>query len=144
MAAVYRIKIISYGKSKEPWLQDALAEYEKRLTSTASISWILAKSEAELEENLNREESFIALDPKGKLFSSEQFSLFLIKTLEEKKSRLTFAIGGPDGFSAKSRAKASHFLSLSPLTFTHQITRLLLLEQIYRAFEITRGSSYHK
>ena len=67
-----------------------------------------------------------------------------MKTIEKEGARCTFVIGGAEGLTLKMRQNATALISLSPLTFTHQITRLVLLEQIYRAFEIKRGSHYHK
>ena len=135
-----KIKIITIGKSKEAWLQEALHEYEKRLTPVCSIEWMLAKNSVQLEEFCMREGKYIGLDPQGKSMASEKFSLWLTNF----GSRLNFVIGGPDGLPPAVKAKASFLWSLSPLTFTHQLTRLILLEQLYRAHEISRGSSYHK
>lgn len=139
-----KAKILSVGKTKEAWLIDALSEYETRLKPVLSIDWILAKSDDQLEALLVKESHFICLDPKGKLLTSEQFSSFLSKEFTAKGSRLTFAIGGDIGFSEAMKSKAGFLLSLSPMTFTHQLTRLVLVEQIYRAFEIQKGSRYHK
>jgi 23S rRNA (pseudouridine1915-N3)-methyltransferase len=141
---VYKLAILTVGKAKEPWLQIALEEYTKRLQSATRIEWRLAKDDKTLSKWLLDESHFIALDPKGKLQDSEVFAAFLFKEWERRGSSLTFAIGGAEGFSDELRAKASHLVSLSPLTFTHQITRLILLEQIYRAFAIRDGSLYHK
>ncbi|MBF5059952.1 23S rRNA (pseudouridine(1915)-N(3))-methyltransferase RlmH [Candidatus Neptunochlamydia vexilliferae] len=131
-----KIKIISPGKTKEAWLDAALAEYEKRLTGTVAIEW-------ELKEALPKE-PYICLDPGGQTFTSPAFSKFLYQAWERGGSRLTFIIGGPDGLAPKVLAKASHTISLSPLTFTHQFARLILLEQIYRAVQIEKGTGYHK
>lgn len=138
-----KVKVITTGKCKEPWLQDALAEYEKRLSKSAEILWIEAKNDAHLAELLEKE-PFIALDPKGEMLDSPALSAKLMRLFEEKGSRLTFGIGGPDGFSQSLLQKAFWRWSLSPLTFTHQATRLILTEQLYRSFEIARGSPYHK
>jgi len=139
-----KAKIYSVGKTKEPWLISALEEYEKRLKTYLSIDWILAKTDDQLEALLAKEDDFICLDPKGKAFTSEAFSSFLSKQFIEKGSRLIFAIGGDMGFSPKVKSRARVLLSLSMLTFTHQLTRLVLIEQIYRALEIQKGSKYHK
>ncbi len=139
-----KIKIYSVGKTKEEWLQSALALYEERLKSSLSFEWILAKNDEQLKQFLEKETNFICLDPLGKQFSSEEFSHFLQKTIQEAHSRLSFVIGGPEGIPAPVKTRAKALLSLSRLTFTHQIARLVLIEQIYRAFEIQKGSSYHK
>ncbi len=141
---MFKIKIFSVGKTKEAWLQLALEEYTERLKSTMAFEWILAKTDEQLEDLLAKEHSFIALDPQGKQHTSEEFSSFLATQLETCGSRLTFAIGGAGGLSPQTKRRASQLLSLSRMTFTHQITRLILIEQIYRALEIQRGSGYHK
>ncbi|MBS0648374.1 MAG: 23S rRNA (pseudouridine(1915)-N(3))-methyltransferase RlmH [Verrucomicrobia bacterium] len=139
-----KIKILTIGKSKENWLQEALAEYEKRLRPFCTFEWILAKNDVQLEEFSKKEGKFIALDPQGKSMTSEKFAAWLSKAAINYHSRLAFVIGGAEGLSPALKAQSSFLWSLSPLTFTHQITRLILLEQIYRAYEINRGSDYHK
>jgi len=139
-----KAKIYSVGKTKEAWLIDALAEYETRLQAFLSLDWILAKSEDQLEALLAKESYFICLDPKGTVVTSEQFSSFLFKQFTAQGSRLSFAIGGDLGFSSSIKSKAGSLLSLSSMTFTHQLTRLVLIEQFYRAVEIQKGSKYHK
>ncbi|MBS0653839.1 MAG: 23S rRNA (pseudouridine(1915)-N(3))-methyltransferase RlmH [Verrucomicrobia bacterium] len=141
---MYKIKIATVGKAKESWLQDGLEEYTARLKPFAIIEWILAKNGEKLKQFLKEEASYICLDPKGKLYSSEQFSRFLIDQLQEQGSRLTLVIGDAEGLDPETRQGAAALLSLSPMTFTHQMTRLILLEQLYRAIEIDRGTAYHK
>jgi 23S rRNA (pseudouridine1915-N3)-methyltransferase len=135
-----KIKVLSIGKTKETWLQEALSEYEKRLTPLGSIEWILAKNDVQLEEFSKKEPKYIALDPQGKSMTSEKFAAWF----SQAGSRITFVIGGAEGLTPTLKANASLLWSLSPLTFTHQLTRLILLEQLYRAYEINRGGSYHK
>lgn len=139
-----KAKIYSVGKTKEAWLLAALEEYETRLKATLALEWILPKEPDQLEAFLIKEPHFICLDPKGKLMSSEAFSRFLQEQFVAQGSRLSFAIGGDTGFSPAIKARASTSLSLSPMTFTHQLTRLILVEQLYRALEIQKGSRYHK
>ncbi len=141
---VYQIKIFTIGKTKEQWLEEALEEYTQRLKSVLRIEWHLVKDDAQLLRLLEKEKSFIGLDPQGELLESVPFSKQLFRLLAEGGSRLSFVIGGSDGIPPPIKARAKKLLSLSPLTFTHQLTRLVLLEQIYRAFEIEKGSAYHK
>lgn len=141
---MYKIKIFSVGKTKEEWLQTALSIYEERLKSSAYVEWILAKNDEQLKQFLSKESNFICLDPKGKQFSSENFSVFLLQKWEKMGSRLSFVIGGAEGIDEVLKSKALCLISLSQMTFTHQITRLILIEQIYRALEISKGSAYHK
>lgn len=139
-----KAKIYSVGKTKEAWLIEALKEYETRLKPSLTLEWILPKGEDQLEAFLMKEPYFISLDPKGKLLTSEAFSQFMTENFVRHGSRLSFAIGGDVGLSPQLKAKATSCLSLSPLTFTHQLTRLVLVEQLYRALEIQKGSRYHK
>ena len=136
---MFKVKVLTIGKCKEVWLLEALSEYEKRLKGKLSIEWLLAKDNEQLTE-WARNESFIALDPKGELLTSEGWSEKMVKM----GLRLVFVIGGAEGLPQSLLKQAQFRWSLSPLTFTHQITRLILMEQLYRAMEIERGSQYHK
>jgi 23S rRNA (pseudouridine1915-N3)-methyltransferase len=140
---MYKIKILSIGKTKEVWLEEALNEYLKRLQPVAAFEFNWAKNEKHLLELARKETCAICLDANGKLMTSEQFSLFIHDGLLKYGSRLTFVIGGAEGLPSELK-KNRDLISLSPMTFTHQATRLVLLEQIYRAFEIAKGSKYHK
>lgn len=136
---MFKVKVVAQGRSKEKWLHEAMAEYEKRLTGKMEIEWIFVDTPEELVERASRESRLIALDVQGELLSSEKLSR---KIFSEWGSRIAFAIGGPDGLPPLLRP--FYRWSLSPLTFTHQMVRLILIEQLYRALEIDRGSSYHK
>ena len=138
-----KIKILSVGKTKEAWLEAAFDEYIKRLKSTAEVECLWAKNDAQLIEKARKEKGIVCLDPQGSLYTSEQFAAFVTQQLERNGSRLTIVIGGAEGLPAELKALGP-LISLSPLTFTHQITRLILIEQLYRAFEIAKGSNYHK
>lgn len=137
---MHKIKVLTIGRCKETWLSAALSEYEKRLTGKASFEWSIAKNDSQLLEWANDEPFVIALDPKGELLTSEEWSRKLIRL----GLKLTFIIGGAEGLPPAIFQRPHYKWSLSPLTFTHQMTRLILAEQIYRAFEIDRGSQYHK
>jgi len=138
-----KIKLLTIGKTKESWLEDALAEYLKRLKPVLSFELVLAKNDAELVELAQKEKICICLDPSGKLLSSEEFAEYFFSEVERGGSKLTFVIGGPEGLP-QAMLKKHELLSLSRLTFTHQICRLILIEQIYRAVEMQKGSKYHK
>ncbi len=135
-----KVKIFSVGKHKHSWLDIALKEYEERLTGAYQFEWILLKDNAALEKALKGEKALIALDPNGKQHTSESFSAFT-STLG---SRMSFCIGGSEGLTPTIKQQATCLISLSKLTFTHQITRLVLLEQIYRADQIQKQTAYHK
>ncbi|MBX9744243.1 MAG: 23S rRNA (pseudouridine(1915)-N(3))-methyltransferase RlmH [Chlamydiales bacterium] len=135
-----KIQIHTIGRLKEAWLSEALQEYEKRLKGKMRIEWFLWKDDPELSKHVQLESSWIALDVKGELLSSEELS----KKLFEAGARFTFVIGGAMGLPPALVSQAKWRLSLSPLTFTHQMTRLILVEQLYRAHEIQKNGPYHK
>lgn len=157
-----KIRILAVGKLKEKYLLQGVAEYEKRLSPFASVELIETReermpespSEAEKEDALKKEganllrfvqeKSFlIVLDVSGELLSSEALAEKIAALALQGKSDLTFLIGGAFGISAAVRKRADLRLSFSPMTFTHQMVRLLLYEQVYRAFKINRGEKYH-
>jgi 23S rRNA (pseudouridine1915-N3)-methyltransferase len=137
-----RSKIFSIGQNKEPWLKQAILEYEKRLSGKILFEWILVKSRKELAKKI--ETPFVALDLHGDLIDSNKLSSQISQLVKNNHSRINFLIGDDAGIEKQLIDKASWRWCLSPLTFTHQITRLILLEQIYRSFAIESGSSYHK
>lgn len=141
---MFKIKIYTIGKTKESWLQEAAEEYHKRLKHQVSIEWILCKNDEQLIEQVQKQSHWSCLDPTGKMMTSEEFSSWLFKELESEGTKLNLVIGGACGLPTCLKEGSRCLLSLSRLTFTHQITRLILLEQIYRAQEIRRGSDYHK
>lgn len=136
------ICILSVGKTKEAWLEDAIQEYVKRLKPLAAFEFIWAKNDDQLLSLAQKEPLLICLDPTGKLMDSLDFAHFVQKKFIEGNSRVAFVIGGAEGLPNQLRKHP--LLSLSPMTLTHQLTRLILIEQIYRAFEIGKGSKYHK
>lgn len=157
-----KIRIVAVGKLKEKYLREGVAEYEKRLAPFASVDLLETReeymaenpSEAQRQQTLAKEgerllrlvpeRSFlIVLDVKGKLLSSEALAKELASLALQGQSDLTFLIGGAFGLSPAVRDRADLRISFSPMTFTHQMVRLLLYEQIYRAFKINRGEKYH-
>lgn len=138
-----KIKIIGVGKTKEEWLETAIAEYLKRLSPVAEFDFIFLKDNTQLLQTIKEESHYITLDDQGKTFTSVGFAKFVQKELDQKGPRLTFVIGGAEGLPPALKSHTPS-LSLSPMTLTHQMVRLLLVEQIYRALEIQRGSRYHK
>ena len=157
-----KIRIVAVGKLKEKYLREGVAEYAKRLAPFASVELLETReeymaenpSEAQRQQTLAKEgerllrlvpeRSFlIVLDVKGKLLSSEALAKELASLALQGRSDLTFLIGGAFGLSPAVRERADLRISFSPMTFTHQMVRLLLYEQIYRAFKINRGEKYH-
>lgn len=134
---------MSVGKTKEAWLEAALNEYAKRLSALVQFEYVFFKEESLLEKALLKEGHVVLLDALGHHMDSLEFADWLFSEIEKADSRLTFVIGGPEGLSAKVKEHYSK-ISLSRMTYTHQMARLILLEQIFRAFEIKKGSHYHK
>jgi len=150
MGLEVKIRIVGRKSGGEKWLESSYSTYETRLKSTnlkVTTNW--HKNDEELIKNIDSDNSknhpVVLLDPLGKMCTSEKFSDDMYKWLEEGGSRLTFVIGGAEGLPEVLKSTyASRMLSLSSLTFTHQFARILLMEQIYRASEIKKGSGYHK
>lgn len=158
-----KITIIAVGKIKEKYLKDAIAEYSKRLSRYCDLNIIevadekapeslspaeeeqVKKKEAEKISKKLRENSYIiVLDIKGEKLSSETFAAKLQDLQTSGVSNITFVIGGSLGLDSEIIKRASLKLSLSEMTFPHQLARLLCLEQTYRAFKINSGEPYHK
>lgn len=158
-----KIKIIAVGKLKEKFYIDAVNEFKKRLSRFTDLEIIELLDEkapdklnqAELEhikavegrrilERLADGETVILTDLRGKQLSSPQLSEKLKSYMLEGKSRFCFIIGGSNGVSDEVFKRADYKLSFSALTFSHQIFRIMLLEQLYRAFKIMNGEPYHK
>ncbi len=138
-----KLTIYSVGKTKEAWLEEAIALYVNRLKSLIQVQFVIAKSDDQLISLVEKERFLIGLDPQGEELTSESFSQFLVQSLEKGGARAAFLIGGAEGIPQELR-KRIPLISLSKLTFTHQIARLILIEQIYRGFEIKKGTGYHK
>ena len=144
MINISRYKIIAIGKIKKKWIQTGIDMYLIRLPGLKVIEIkdsTQKKEEDMIKENLRKNETLITLNENGKTFSSKQLSK---KLLDSNNQNITFVIGGSTGLSASLNNFASWQLSLSPLTFPHEIARLLLIEQLYRAKTISQGGPYHK
>lgn len=143
-----KIHIVCVGKLKERYWREAVSEYEKRLSRFCRLE-IAELSEGrgpedEAEEILRAERGYVvALAVEGKMRSSETLALE-IKRLCDAGKEITFVIGSSRGLSARVKAGADALLSFSPMTFPHQMMRVILLEQVYRAFMINAGAEYHK
>jgi len=140
---MFKVKIYTIHKTREKWLKLAIDEYEKRLTSVMTFEWIILKDEKDLEKKILNENFYICLDERGKSLSSIDFSKKIFYFFEKTKS-IAFVIGSDIGLSKKIIDKANFHLSLSKFTFTHQMIRVLLLEQLYRAYQISKNTKYHK
>lgn len=155
------IQILAYGKLKEKYLRDAAAEYEKRLSryctfkctelepvqlpERASEKEIAAALEKEGQQLLKRAKGFtIAMCIEGKLMDSKALSEKIGSVGISGDSTITFIIGSSYGLSEEVKRRADLRLSMSPMTFPHQLARVMLYEQIYRSYQIQSGSKYHK
>ncbi len=144
MLNVSHYKIIAIGKVKKKWVREGIEMYLNRLPGLKVIEIkdsTQKKEEYIIKEILKKNETLITLNENGQTFSSKQLSK---KLLESNNQNITFVIGGATGLSTSLISFASWQLSLSPLTFPHEIARLLLIEQLYRAKMIAQGAPYHK
>lgn len=157
------IDIVCVGKIKEHYLKDAISEYTKRLSKYCSLTIIELPDEQvpnnlnnTLAENIKQSESnnilshirkdsyIICLDLKGKQYTSEEFSKKLDNIALNCNSNITFIIGGTLGMSDNLKQKANELICFSKMTFPHQLIRIFLLEQIFRAFKISNNETYHR
>ena len=157
-----KIKIYCIGKIKEQYLKDGINEYLKRISAYSNIEIIevidskvkdnpngfdiekAKKEEGERVLKLLKNDYLIGLDLNRKEFTSEEFAELISKKMVEGGSFISFVIGGSYGLSDALKNRCNSFITLSKLTFLHQMTRLILLEQIYRAFKILNNETYHK
>ncbi|HNZ06288.1 MAG: 23S rRNA (pseudouridine(1915)-N(3))-methyltransferase RlmH [Candidatus Cloacimonetes bacterium] len=151
------LALVQIGKTKDRWLQEGIDEYLKRLGPYHNLNIIelpdhsrLNSQNSELVQSreadaalkqIGEDDYLVLLDEAGQLKSSLEFSRFL--TSLSDKRRVVFLIGGAFGTHKRLKDRANQILSLSPLTFTHRMARLILIEQIYRATMIAQGRSYH-
>jgi 23S rRNA (pseudouridine1915-N3)-methyltransferase len=142
-----KIRLISVGKIKDRCISSSISEYEKRIapyarleTTIISDDGIKVESDRIIEHISKSPENTFILDAKGKELSSEEFAGLLKHHAE---TSIVFIVGGPDGISEKAK-KSAKLISLSKMTFTHEMARLFLTEQIYRACMINNNRKYHK
>lgn len=153
------IKLLLVGKTDEGSLQGLITNYVKRLehynkfeleiipdlknTKNLSVEQQKTREGKLILEKINLSDYLVLLDENGKQYSSEAFSEFIQKRLNSGMKQLIFVIGGPYGFSEEVYARAQSKLSLSRMTFSHQMVRLFFVEQLYRAFTILKNEPYH-
>lgn len=147
------IRIVCIGKLKEKYWKDALAEYAKRLSAycTFTVTELkedprddIEKEGEEILRHIGNSEHVITLEIRAKMKSSEELAQRIGDLGLMGKSDITFVIGGSNGLSAAVSKRADEKLSFSPMTFPHQMMRVILAEQVYRSFKILRGEAYHK
>lgn len=148
------LKLLVIGKKHESWVDEGIARYEKRLKRPFDVEWVLLPHSSFDGDRARQEESdrilgrikpedfVILLDERGRNLSSPELSTLLLQPLETSQS-VVVIIGGAYGVDARVHGRSNTVWSLSRLVFPHQLVRLLLVEQLYRAQEISRGSAYH-
>lgn len=151
-----KVNIVAVGKIKEKFFTDAINEYAKRLSKfcefnivevdeASNVTSLDLKKEKEGDLLLNKAKGYIiALDGKGKLISSEDLAKTLDENMVNGVSEFSFIIGGSNGLSDAVKNKANAVVSFGKITFPHQLFRVVLSEQIYRAFTIINHINYHK
>ena len=155
-----KINVIAVGKVKEKYFLDGIEEYSKRISRFCQFNIIeigeenYKKIDSSIEQIIKNKEGakilpllkgyVVVMAIEGKKFSSENFSNFIQKIATEENSTITFVIGGSYGLSNQVKERANMLVSFSEMTFPHTMFRLMLTEQIYRAFCIKEGITYHK
>ena len=143
-----KIKIAWIGKTKEPAVAALTEEYLKRISRYVPVEGVMLRDEEDLLAKFSgsakgAKSTLVLLDSRGKEFSSEQFAKFLGDYQDRNPLPLVFAVGGADGFSSAARTAAQQVISLGKMTLAHELARVVLLEQVYRAFTILKGHPYH-
>jgi 23S rRNA (pseudouridine1915-N3)-methyltransferase len=143
-----KIKVAWIGKTKEAAIQSLTDEYLKRLSRYAEVDGSALKDEAAVLKLCARDArptryTLILLDGRGKQLASEELAKFLGDYQDRNPLPLLFAVGAADGFTDQARQAATLVLSLSKMTLAHELARVVLLEQLYRAFTILKGHPYH-
>jgi 23S rRNA (pseudouridine1915-N3)-methyltransferase len=151
-----KIKIAWIGKTKEPVIQSLTDEYLKRISRYVPVEGLALRDEAALLQLCGRagpdktnkptsagKATLVLMDSRGKQLSSEEFARFLGDYRDRNPLPLVFAVGPADGFSEAARNAAQHTISLGKMTLAHELARVVLLEQVYRAFTILKGHPYH-
>ncbi len=144
-----KLKIAWIGKTKEPAISSLTDEYLKRISRYALVEGVSVRDEADLlakfgaSAKAGAKSTLVLMDSRGKEFSSEQFAKFLGDYQDRNPLPLVIAIGGADGFSPEAKSAAQNVISLGKMTLAHELARVVLLEQVYRAFTILKGHPYH-
>ncbi len=151
-----RVKLVCVGKLKEKYLKEACNEYSKRISGFGKIDIIEVPDEKDdrpdaktiegkkILKNIRSNEYVVTMEIKGEAQSSEQLAEKMSTLAVKGISDITFVIGGSNGLHEEVSKRADYKLSFSKMTFPHQLARVMLLEQIYRAYKINQGGKYHK
>ncbi len=145
-----KLLFISIGKKHDPALAESINDFTSRISHYTSVEWKLISSSESVEAEgksilnaLDERDFVVLLDEKGKEIDSEGLAKLLDARLNASTHRISFIIGGAYGVNESVRARSNSTIALSKLTFPHQLVRLILAEQVYRAFTILKGEKYH-
>lgn len=154
-----KLVLLLTGKTDKVWIREGVAEYEKRIGKYArfeiitlpevknpgnrSADKVMVKEGEKILSTVRIDDHVVLLDDKGRSYSTTEMASWLITAMSLPKKRIVFVVGGPWGFDPSVRARADHILSLSRLTFSHQVVRLLFAEQLYRVLSVINGDPYH-
>jgi len=151
-----RLKVLWVGKTQQEWVREGIEEYSSRIRRYMALDVLEAREEKGAAEETMREREcdrlsklvpknarLVLLDEKGTVMSSPEFADFLGRSRDAAIPELVFAVGGAYGFSQEFRSRADTMIALSRMTFTHQMVRVFLLEQLYRGFTILNREPYH-
>lgn len=144
-----KITILSVGKDKDELTDDIVQHFETRILRYAPIEWMyvphegLAKEGVKITSLIKKDDYVVLLDERGKDMKSEHLAELIENRMLDSVRRMIFVIGGAYGVSEEVRTRANYVWKLSSLVFPHMLVRVLLVEQIYRAFTILKGEKYH-
>jgi 23S rRNA (pseudouridine1915-N3)-methyltransferase len=154
-----KLVLLLTGKTDQTWIRDGVAEYEKRISKYARLEivtlpdvknpgnrpaeWVKSREAEKMLAYFKAEDHIVLLDERGQACSTLEMAGWLRKAMMLPSKRIVFVIGGPYGFDPAVTSRANHFLSLSRLTFSHQMVRLLFAEQLYRVLSVNAGDPYH-
>jgi 23S rRNA (pseudouridine1915-N3)-methyltransferase len=155
-----RCMIVHVGKPRRPFVQSGIEHFKRKIRPYASLSLVESKEEPvrkgapasgirakeaeRIQDQMDTHHVWIALDPQGRTLRSEELASFVQESMNRGRSRLAFIIGGPHGLAPQVLARADLTLSLSRMTFSHELTILVLLEQIYRTLAVLHNLPYPK
>jgi len=146
-----KLTVAWIGRSKDSAINTLSAEYLKRISRYTQVEGLAVRDEDALLElcgdpgkkKTTAKSTLVLMDSKGRQLSSEEFARFVGDYQDRNPIPLVFAVGPADGFSASARSVAAHVVSFGPMTLPHELARVVLVEQLYRAFTILKGHPYH-
>lgn len=154
-----KLVLLVTGKTDEKWLREGVEEYSRRIAryirfeivtlpdvknpGNRQQEMVKEKEGERILSFLGSDDMVVLLDERGKAYSTLEMAGFLRESMQTSRKRIVFLVGGPWGFSEAVKKRADHIMSLSRLTFSHQMVRLLFTEQLYRALSVIAGGPYH-